>query len=468
MRTQVFNANTTIETATSVVQTPAKILFIAGDLSGDNHLARVVCEVARLKPSFELFGVGGAQMSASGATMLGDSRDCGVIGLIPALLLVPRLLELRRRVLDWCKNERPQLVVLCDWGAFNARLLPSLRALQIPVLYYFPPASWRKRGGGVSIAPLISRVATPFSWSAQRLQNAGAQAEWVGHPILESVRPLSQNSEERRKLRQEFGVRDDERLVVLMPGSRALELRSIAPHLAGVVEIMRAAMPNAGEKSANPNAETPVSVEENSASREEVPRSNLQNSASISSESQTRESRTYKSSTRFVVAVPKGVARRVRKFFPDVAIIEGRAPQLLMACDAAVVKSGTSTLEAAAADAPQVVVYDAPAVMRAQWNLMGGTKKIPFVAMPNIILERGAVPELLGHECRPRSIIAALLPLLNDENARATMRESYAEVRRALGAELENGATARTAQIVVEMLTRAPAAPLSSTRTRTP
>ncbi len=394
----------------SSTQNPPQILFIAGDLSGDRHTALVMSEIAQRHSNWKLFGVGGQAMSESGATILGDSRDCGVIGMVPSLMLVPRLLQMRRRVLDWCKTMRPQLVVLCDWGAFNARLLQPLQALQIPTLYYFPPGSWRKKGArGLSIAPFVSRVATPFEWSAKRLQEAGANAEWVGHPILETARPLPDQSDERLQLRREFGVEGHEKLVALMPGSRSLEVRAIAPHLAGTVDLLR-----------------------------------------------KRDS-----STRFVVAVPKNTAPRVRPFFPDVMIVEGRATDLLMACDAAVVKSGTSTLEAAAADAPQVVVYDAPAALRAQWRLMGGTKKIPFVAMPNIIVEREIVPELLGDRCRPQQIVDALTPLLHDSSQRQVMREGYVEVRRALGTELPQSATKRMAAIIEEMVEAA-----SSTRTR--
>ena len=123
-----------------------------------------------------------------------------------------------------------------------------------------------------------------------------------------------------------------------------------------------------------------------------------------------------------------------------------------MACDAAVVKSGTSTLEAAVADAPQVVVYDVPSALRLQWRLMGGNKKIPFVAMPNIIAEREIVRELLGPHCRAPQIVAQLERLLNDETLRQKMCNDYVEVRRALGSDLETSATQRTAQIVEEML----------------
>jgi lipid-A-disaccharide synthase len=132
--------------------------------------------------------------------------------------------------------------------------------------------------------------------------------------------------------------------------------------------------------------------------------------------------------------------------------VEGRATDLLLACDAAIVKSGTVTLEAAVANAPQVVVYDVPPLLRAQWRLTGMGRRVPFVSMPNIILERMAVPELLGDNCRAEPIARALQDILEDDATRARMTDDYAAVRRALGSELPHSATERTATMLEEML----------------
>jgi hypothetical protein len=143
--------------------------------------------------------------------------------------------------------------------------------------------------------------------------------------------------------------------VALLPGSRALELRYIAPQIAGAVPLLRREFQN----------------------------------------------------LHFVAAVPRGAAASTRKKFPaDVSVVEDRAAQLLSACDVAIVKSGTSTLEAAVADAPQVVVYDGPKVMRLQAHIMGVRKRVPFVAMPNILVQRRIVPELLGEDCTSQNIDA--------------------------------------------------------------
>jgi lipid-A-disaccharide synthase len=329
-------------------------LFVAGDLSGDVHSAMLARRVLERHPHWKVHALGGPHLREAGAHLIGDTSGCSVIGLVSSLQLVPRVLKLRRRVLEFLSTERIDAAVLCDWGAFNGRLLPQLHASKIPVLYYFPPRSWQRSGQrGLGIAPFVSRVATPFEWSAQRLNEAGCRAEWVGHPLLETVQALPQDSPQRLALRREFGAPDDTKLIALMPGSRALELRYIAPSVAGAVPLLRREFPK----------------------------------------------------LQFVAAVPRGAATSTRKKFPtDVAVVEGRAAQLLSACDAAIVKSGTSTLEAAVADAPQVVVYDGPKVMRMQAHLMGVRKRVPFVAMPNIILQRRIVPELLGEDCTPQNI----------------------------------------------------------------
>ncbi len=379
------------------------ILFVAGDLSGDGNSARLLLEVRRRNPDWSFSALGGPHLKATGARMIGDSSRCGVIGIAPALMLLPRLLRLRRRTLQFLQHQKIDAVVLCDWGAFNGRLLSHLQAAKVPILYYFPPGSWRKSGqGGSGIAPFVSRVATPFEWSAKRLREAGAQAEWVGHPILETVQPLADDAPERLQLRRELGVPHGAKLVALLPGSRALELKYIAPHLAAAAPMLRA-----------------------SSAQGEL---------------------------HFIAAIPRGAGEKIKKYFPSwMEIVEERAADVLMACDAAIVKSGTATLEAAVADAPQVVVYDGPALMRAQWKLTGA-RHVPFVAMPNIILEREAVPELLGEKCRAAPIAIALTKMLRDNALRAQVRADYALVRRALGEELPLGATQRTAQILDEML----------------
>ena len=126
--------------------------------------------------------------------------------------------------------------------------------------------------------------------------------------------------------------------------------------------------------------------------------------------------------------------------------------ELLQAADAAVVKTGTATLEAALTNTPQVAVYDVSIIGRVEWCVLWAWRHIPFIAMPNIILQRKVVPELIGLNCRPEKIARELIELLNNDRRREKMQSEYALIRRALGSDLLVAPTERTAQIVEEML----------------
>ena len=375
-----------------------KIFLSVGDLSGDIHCAALTRELLKRHPDWQIFALAGAATRAAGAQILGDTGGLGVIGFSSALAVVPRSLKLKKRALNWIAANQIDAAILCDWGGFNTRILPALNAATIPVLYYFPPRSWQKSGdGGLGIAPLCARIATPFAWSARRLNDAGAQASWVGHPILERL----DSAISRAQLRDEFGVAENKTLIALLPGSRAMELKSIAPHVARAVEML-----------AQPNRV-------------------------------------------FAVAAAPGATRALRKVFgADVPIIENRAFDVLRAADFAIVKSGTSTLEAAVANCPQIVVYDAPRALHWQVALTGLRKKIPFIGMPNIMAGRAIIPEILGDDCRAQNIAQTVESLLNDETKIAQMHADYALVRTALGADLPQRATAATADLVEQIVRR--------------
>jgi lipid-A-disaccharide synthase len=369
-----------------------KIFISAGDVSGDIHSAEVAKRIRALHPDWQIDAVGGKHLRDAGANIIGDSSDFGVIGVASAWAIVPKVLLLQRRIFRYLQTDRPDAVVLCDWGAFNTRLFSRLKKHRIPILYYFPPRSWQKTGnGGVGIVPFVDRVATPFEWSAKRLREAGCNAEWVGHPLLETV----------QRNRESLGNDRDENLIALLPGSRKMEWKWIAPKIADAARIIKQQKPE----------------------------------------------------VHFVAVVPKGASRHVQKYFSGICeVSEGSAAKVLLQCQAAIVKSGTVTLEAAVCDTPQVVVYEVPPLLSAQWVITGLGKKIPFIAMPNIIAGREIIPELISLRCRGPLIAEKVLSLLDDANRRSQMKRDYAEVRRALGSELPFSATERTVRMLEEMI----------------
>jgi len=377
------------------------ILFVAGDLSGDAHSSRLAERLTERHPGFLLHALGGRSLGAAvkrtGGVWIGDTTNCSAIGLCSVLpiYLWARWLSFKMR--RFVRSHPIDAVVLCDWGGFNCGQLKFFNSEGVPILYYFPPRSWQRTGtAGLRFASRVTRVATPFQWSAARLTAAGCRADWVGHPILESVAEPGK----RERLRREFEVGSDETLVALLPGSRKAEVRVLGPRLAEAARILSRGHP-----------------------------------------------------VKFVVPVPEPLVEEARAFFPaPIKIVVGRASDALLACDAAVVKTGSATLEAVAAGAPQVTVYDLGWAGRFEWLLLWMWKRIPFIAMPNIILQRTLVPELLGLHCRPEAIAAALSKLLGSGEARESMEAGYREIRGHLGENLSPGATERTVEILEEML----------------
>lgn len=376
-------------------------MLSAGDLSGDIHAARLVTEISKRHPEWKIHALGGRNLKQAGAELLHDTSGYGVIGFATALKLLPGIPRLKNQILRFVRDNKIDAIVMVDWGAFNVRLAKLLQPHGIPILYYFPPRSWQKTGdGGLGIVPYVQRVATPFEWSAQRLKEAGCQAEWVGHPLLEIV-DEARRQQSREVTRAQLRVPPGDQLIAILPGSRDMELKTLSPRLAQAA----------------------------------------------------RRLKSSQGKCHFVVAVPKGVAARVRRYFvDDVRIVENRSTQVLLACDAAWVKSGTATLEAALCGAPQLVVYDLPPLLRLQWHLTGLGKKIPLVAMPNIILGEHRIPEILGNECTAANLIIEMEHLLETPSAREAQQVAYGEVRRALGEGLPYTASQRTAAILDEMM----------------
>lgn len=379
------------------------ILLTAGDVSGDVHTAALARALLARNPDLTLHTLGGRRLQAAaapspGGIVLGDTTDCSAIGIISAGQVYLRCRKLRTRLLEFLNHHHVDAAVLCDWGAFNGSVLSDLRAHGIPVLYYFPPRSWQRTGSpGLGIVPYVNRVATPFEWSAARLRAAGCRAEWVGHPSLERVA----EAEKREVLRKRFGVGPDEKLIALMPGSRRSELSVLAPKMAQAAALLQAQHPR----------------------------------------------------LRVIAVLPQEMAAAARASLPqEIPVVTDCALELLIAADAAIVKTGTANLEAVLAGAPHVTVYDGSVAGRIEWLLLWAWKRIPFYSMPNIILQRKAVPELLGLNSTPEKIAAALTPLLDDTPARRQMLADYRLIRKALGSELPVPPTERTAQLVEEML----------------
>ncbi len=375
-----------------------QILIVAGEASADLHAARALAELGRLRPGIHAFGVGGPRLRAAGLEALAPAEDISVMGLAEVLPRIPRILGILRALARAAAERRPKAALLVDLPDFNLRLAAKLKKLGIPVVYYVSPTIWAwRRGRARKIAKVVDRMLCILPFEERFYDGTGVSASFVGHPFAEKPAPADPAA-----YRAELGLPASRTTVALVPGSRPSELRRIFPAMLEAAERIRRARPDA----------------------------------------------------QFVVPVAPTLARaQVEPYVAahrtlEVKLVDGHTEEVVGASDAALVKSGTSTLETAIMLRPMVVVY------RLSWlsYLVGRLLvRIAHFALVNILAGRGLVPELLQRDASPERMAAEIERLLGDRGAREAQLQGLREVRASLG---EPGAAERVAAEVARAMTR--------------
>ena len=366
-------------------------MIVAGEASGDLHGSHLVRQILRLRPGVRFFGVGGRLMAEAGVDILHDVTRQSVIGFTEALKSVRPLRRVQEQLALLLEEERPDVFVPIDFPSFNLKLAAKARMLRIPVVYYFSPSTW---AWGAKRAELVANagmnVCSVFPFEAEVYRKAGANVIYVGHPLLDIVK----TDLETEKARELLGLPSGGPVLALLPGSRTQEIRRLLRPMVSAFELLRAEMPDL--VGVVPAAHTtPVS------SLEEL-----------------------------IGDAP-------------IHIVEGQTHAALRAADAAVITSGTATLEAAILGTPQVMVYKLSSV---SYGIAKRLVRIRHVALPNIVAGKEIVKELLQDAVTPQAIADAVRPLFHDAEAVRRMRQDYADVVRRLGRQ---GAVERAAKVVL-------------------
>ncbi|MET0595397.1 MAG: lipid-A-disaccharide synthase, partial [Polyangiaceae bacterium] len=198
-----------------------EVLIIAGEASGDLHASGLAAALKRIRPDLALTGVGGARMESAGVTLLERSDRMAVMGFVEVIRQVPRhyalLSSLKRRL----RSGRVGLLVVIDYPGFNMKLAAAAAAAGVPVLYYITPQVWAWGAGRLSeLARIVTRAAPILPFEESLLRANGINATFVGHPLLDRLDEMPDRESARRVL----GLRDDEPMLALFPGSRAQEI----------------------------------------------------------------------------------------------------------------------------------------------------------------------------------------------------------------------------------------------------
>lgn len=368
-----------------------EILVVAGETSGDLHASGVAAELRRRVPGLPLVGIGGARMQAAGVELLEHSHRLAVMGFVEVLSHVPRHAALLRQLRRRLRAGRVGLVILVDYPGFNMRVAAAARDAGVPVLYYITPQVWAWGAGRLAeLARTVTHAAVILPFEAELLRTAGITATFVGHPLLDRA---AEAMPDRAAARRELGLDPEAPVLALFPGSRGQEIRRhLGPFVATARELERRVQ-----------------------------------------------------GLRTVVSLADGITLDAASCpYP---LVRGASFAVWRAADAALSKSGTSTLEAAVAACPLVVAYRTGA---ASYAIARRVVTISRIGLVNVVAGRSVAPEFLQRAVQPGPMADALAPLLRPESAaRAAMLDGLADVRARLG---EPGAARRTADIALSLL----------------
>ena len=382
------------------------IFISAGEASGEAYGAQLIQAARKLGGGVPFFGLGGPKMRASGCEIVVESHDVAVVGLAEVVCHLPRIYSRYRALLREIDCRKPKAAVLIDFPDFNFKLAKQLHKRGIPVVYFVSPQLWAWRQSRLELVKkYVAKMLVIFPFEEAWYRERGVEATYVGHPLIDSLPRRGGGAEDRNAYAQKWGLDASRQWIALLPGSRKGEITR------NVDELFYAAMHLGREyQYIVPVADT-------------VPKSFVDHCFNN-------------------VPVDGGPESAPERF-----VWVNSASEALAHSRAAVVASGTATVEAALAGTPFVVVYRLSGLT---WRLGRQMVKLKHFAMPNLIAGREVVPELIQDDFTAENVVRELNKIIPDGPDRERMLAGLAEVRAKLKpADLP--AAERAARVLLEV-----------------
>jgi lipid-A-disaccharide synthase len=372
---------------------PPQILISAGEASSDMYAARLATALRARWPA-TFFGMGGPRMAEAGVELVADYHEVAVVGITEVLHKIPTVIGVQNRLAREAEKRRASLAILVDSPGTHLGVARRLKRSNIPVGYFIGPQVWAWRAGRVRVVKrLVQRMVVIFPFEEKIYRDAGVLVDFVGHPLVDTVRPRMTRAE----FAAQHGLDASRPIVTILPGSRPNE---IAQNYARMVA--------ACERLVQPG--------------------NVQ----------------------FVHAVAHGLGpellARHAKASVKIVRVQDATYDALAAADCAIVASGTATVEAALLNTPMVVVYRVAPVTA---SILRHMVRTPFIGMVNLIGGKLVCPELIQDDFTPAAVEKEGRRILESTDARDEMKAGLAEVRAKLG---PGGAIERAADIFARML----------------
>ena len=384
---------------------PLRVGIVAGESSGDQLGAALIAALRERVPDLQCFGVAGPKMIAAGCEAWAGAEELAVMGLTEVLRHLPRLLRLRGALTRRFLASRPDVFVGIDAPEFNLGLARRLRAVGLTTVQYVSPQVWAWRQGRVlEIGRACDLVLCLLPFETAFYSQHGVPAIFVGHPLADQI-PLEVD---RQAARAALGLDTAATVVALLPGSRVGEVERLG------ADFLRAAA-WLSERRPDLRFIAPMAT--------------------------ARAREVFESKQAEVPAAPK------------VLLIEGRAQQALAACDAAIVASGTATLETLLSRRPMVVAYRLGALTAFLLRRLR-LVKVPYFSQPNLLIGRPLVPELFQEQVSGAALGEALLGRLEDRQYLRELDGEFLKVHETL----RGGGAARAAEAILTLARGAGAA----------
>ena len=373
-----------------------KYMIVAGEASGDLHGSRLIEGIKENDAEAEFRFFGGDRMAvAAGAEPDLHYDKLNVMGFSEVIRSLPRILRNLSKARKLMQQWSPDALVLIDFPGFNLKLAKAARRLGVPVHYYISPKIWAWKEYRIrAIKRYVSHLycILPFEKDYYSKRH-GYEVEYVGNPSVGEIDEALRKVPAEQYFRERYDIADPRPIIALLPGSRRGELRN----------------------------NLPLMIE---------------------------AAKRFPEYQYIVAAAPAQPERlyRERAQDPGLKVVFGATQSLLRHSRAALVTSGTATLETALTATPQVVCYRANG-SRLSYAIMARLLKVKYVSLPNLIADREVVPELLLHRCTADTIAENLAPLLAGSPERDRMLGGYREVRRRLG---EHASGQRAGYLIVQ------------------
>ncbi len=375
-----------------------QFLVSAGEASGDLYAAGVVSHLAQIYSSAGFYGCAGPRLQQAGVEPIIDSASIAVVGLAEVVGHLPRIYREYRKLVQYSKTHRPDAAILTDSPDFHLPLARHLKRAGVPVFYLVAPQVWAWRQGRVKkISRLVDKLFCLFPFEEAWFRQRGVDATYIGHPLAKMVRTAMNRDE----FFEQHQLPTSSRMVVLLPGSRAGEVRRHLPVLLETV-------------------------------------AKLRNRFDLA----------------FVLAIPRGFRTqealanfRERIHALSIQVVENQTWDAIGHANLVLAASGTVTVEAAVLGTPMVTFYK---VTPLSWYGARHLVKVPFLSMVNLIAGREVVPELIQNDMTPENLTRAAEDLLTSDARSAQMRAELAVVRNLL--TREGDPLGRTAELIASSL----------------